>query len=209
MELSKSDFDLSAKNILIPPKSVFRQKLLRQSLKFLGGLRWRVYFSENPSDGSNRDYLGLKSSAKPPVVESLAPFERSFFYMLQNLKYRTDNIVFNNKFQKELQTKTKKLLDQNKVIIKGDKSQNWFLYPKEQYDDLMLTNIRKFYRKTNLDKIGQINQKIEHFGDHYGVNYRVRKIKTQDCFINIKDHKPNYERDLPCRLGSLTMALMS
>jgi len=178
--------------------------LLRQSLKFLTRLRWRAHFRENPSSKEKRENFGLKSYAKAPEVKSLLEFEKDFFDMITKLKFRKNLPASTRVFQNNLRNETQKLTNSNtNIIVKGDKSNNWYTLPVEEYKDLALTNIKKFYKKEKSDAIlNTINSDIEHYASKYDVLDRVNKIQRplQECFITLKDHKVNYQHTKPCRL---------
>ena len=201
----KSSYTLSQKNISVPPRHIYREKLIQKAIQFIRRLRFRVYYHENPHQKSEkRDFFGLKSESKPPEVTSLIPFETAFWAMIKNVKFRRDVIERRNPFQRDLKSKISDLTKNDKsVIIKGDKSSYLYHCPVNKYDDLVVTNLRKFYKKEDKNRpkiVQKINEKIEKFGEIYNVVDRIRYVKKQDVFLTLKDHKDDFERTEPCRL---------
>lgn len=206
---ANTNFTLSAKNISIPPKHIYKEALVGQSVKFIRRLTWRVFFRENPNSKTEyREFYGLKSQSPPPDEKELSKeyreFTHEFWKMIKNVKFRRDNITHKNTFQRNLKSKIANMTkNKNLVLIKGDKSQNWYQCPKDKYHNLVTNNLRKFYKKEpkNDPKIVEkINENIEKFGDIYDVTERIRKIKTRDVFLTLKDHKADFEINEPCRL---------
>ena len=146
--LDKLDFDLSHKNISFPPKNVYRQKLLDKALNFTRRLRMTVSFLEKgDSTYEKREKFGLKAQYRPPYMESLRVFEEEFFKMIKNVKFRSDFDHVDH-FQAKLSSKISELVKSDKLIVKSDKTNNWFHVSNSEYDKLMLKNIQKFYKKS-------------------------------------------------------------
>ena len=203
--LVKSSYTLSQKNISVPPRHIYREKLISKAIQFIRRLRFRVYYHENPHQKpEKRDFYGLKSESKPPEVTSLIAFETAFWAMIKNVKFRRDVIERRNPFQRDLKSKISDLTkDDNSVIIKGDKSSYLYQCPKNKYSDLVVSNLRKFYKKEDKNRpeiVQKINKNIDKFGEIYNVVDRIRYVKKQDVFLTLKDHKNDFERTEPCRL---------
>ena len=168
--LDKLNFDLSHKNIAIPPKNVYKQKLLDKALHFIRRLRMVVSSLENPDSAyEKREKFGLKAQWKPPYMESLKFFEEDFFKMIKNVKFRSD-FAHVDPFQTKLTSKVSELVKTDKFIVKSDKTNNWFHLSKIEYDELMLKSIKEFYKKSDPTILERINEKIEHFGTVYNVS---------------------------------------
>ena len=200
-----TNFSFSAKNICIPPRKIYEEKLTQKAIDFIRRLRFRAHFHENPHlRTEKREYYGLKSECKPPDVDFLEDFERDFWKLIRSVRYRSDDLGQINNFQKNLKSKISDMTkNDQKVIVKGDKSAHWYNCSKEKYHKVVTTNLRKFYKKepkNNPKIVSKINENIEHYGAHYNVVDRIRKIKPQDVFITLKDHKVDFERTEPCRL---------
>jgi len=91
---AKSNYTLSSKNISVPPRHIYREKLALKAIQFMRWLKFRVHFHENPlSKTERREFYGLKSDTKPPdTPESLKDFEREFWNMIKNVKFRRDAV---------------------------------------------------------------------------------------------------------------------
>ena len=192
-----ANFSFSHKNISVPPRKIYEEKLTQKCIDFIRRLKFRVHFHENPHlRTEKREYYGLKSQCQPPDHDHLENFERDFWKMVRSVRYRSDDIGKSNNFQKNLKSKISDLTKCDKtVIVKGDKSSHWYHCPKEKYHKVVTTNLRKFYKKepkNNPKIVAKINENIENFGLHYNVVERIRKIKPQDVFITLKDHKVDF-----------------
>ena len=203
---AKSNYTLSSKNISIPPRHIYTEKLALKAIQFMRWLKFRVHFHENPlSKTERREFYGLKSDTKPPdTPESLKGFEREFWSMIKNVKFRRNAVGRKNHFQRDLKSKIFDLTkNQNNVVVKGDKSHFLYHCPKTKYHQTVLANLRKFYQKEPKNRpeiVEKINDSILKFGMLYNVVERIKKIVPRDVFLTLKDHKQNFETNEPCRL---------
>ena len=88
---------------------------------------------------------GFKTDKKPPYVKELQQFIDSLIKMTQNLEFRP----VKNEFMKELHDDIKSLKQSDKVVLQADKSSNFYLLGKPQYNSLLEKNIHKEYKKSS------------------------------------------------------------
>ena len=119
--------------------------------------------------------------------------------MVSKIKFRDRKAL--SSFQNELDNKVSDTIsDKTHKIIKSDKNSNLYKISIKDYDTLMSRAVEKSYKLANSSWIDIINLKIEDFAEKLGIEDRVMKIRPQEAFISLKDHKPSWERTMPTRL---------
>ena len=86
------------------------------------------------------------------------------------------------------------------LLVKADKTTNYYKMEKKEYDKLMGKSIQKTYRKTTEQKIKTINSEARDVATKLHLEDRIEVMARREAFITLKDHKPNFESTLPCRL---------
>ena len=61
-------------------------------------------------------------------------------------------------------------------------------------------NISKNYKKATPSLLNDINKEANALVNDLNLSGKVQKYAEKTGFITFKDHKPNFERKLPCRL---------
>ena len=84
--------------------------------------RWKAHIFLNPHEApKNKELYGFPSIRKAPIVELLKPFEDRISKLFKNIKFGREP----NHFQKHLKRDQKRIEEDSKVLIKGDKSNNY------------------------------------------------------------------------------------
>ena len=71
-----------------------------------------------------------------------------------------------------------------------------FLHWKE----LLRENITRHYMSTNEDAYDEINAEVQVLASKLSIADRTNMTAKRQAFITLKDHKKNFENNLPCRL---------
>ena len=106
--MDKVSWDFSMKNIPIPPKNKYLEKLVEQTSKFVRNARWKALFTLKPEmKPRSKMTYGFKSLASPPIIPELRQFEEKLIDLIQNIEFR-DYSEMNN-FQNILTTEVNKI----------------------------------------------------------------------------------------------------
>ena len=71
---------------------------------------------------------------------------------------------------------------------------------KEKYNHLLQNSITKTYKKAEKHVNDKINEDGKKIAEKMNILNRMDINGTNDCFITLKDHKENFENNLPTRL---------
>ena len=88
----------------------------------------------------------------------------------------------------------------NTVVIPADKSRELYKCSKDTYLKLLNENVTKTYRQAGDNEMDIVNQKSAEIAKDYNLEKRMHIYTTNDAFITIKDHKPNFMSKKPARL---------
>ena len=208
----------SMKNIPIPGEMEFRKKLIAQTEDLIRRMTWRAFYhlidieEEKLNAEDSMLKIGGKSlfhgdfekpkkynfrfEGKPPYVKEMQPFVDDVIKMTRNLKFRH----VKNEFMDELKEDIKSLKSTDKVVLQADKSNNFYLMEKPQYNALLEKNIQKEYRKAPENEINLVNQKSAEIAKVLKLDDRMKMHTTTECYLTIKDHKEEFMSKMPCRL---------
>lgn len=200
MKVSPIELDHSTNNILYSSQKSYTNKLIKQSEKFFQRLNNHAFFKtqKNFNNSTRQERYGLKSLYKATDVDIIKPFECEWFNVIKNIKFRKKEAL-NCKFQKNLKRQVKKMTKSD-IILKSDKTNNYYDIKLDDYNKIVEREVHKHYKKCKEQDVESINNDIEKFGEVFGVHDRVKQLIRSECFIQLKDHKPNWEHKLPARL---------
>ena len=88
----------------------------------------------------------------------------------------------------------------NDVFIFVDKTNNLYKSWPVEYKKLLSKNITKSYRKAPERLEKAINIEAKYFSKKLERANRIECRAKYPAFISVKDHKPNFQSSLPCRL---------
>ena len=86
------------------------------------------------------------------------------------------------------------------MIIPADKTTNYYLVDKKDYIDLRSKNITKYYKKAGDILFEEASKADLKIALELDIADRVHETSKQDCFLSLKDHKPNFQNNPKCRL---------
>ena len=78
------------------------------------------------------------------------------------------------------------------VIIQADKSSNFYTCDVPSYRDLRRKNVEVEYAKSTVEEVERVNVKSRKIAKSLKLENRMQKYATTECFITLKDHKPNF-----------------
>ena len=195
--MEKVAFDYSLKNIPIPPRKTFIEELIFRTQIFIQNLRWAAFWiSKKDKDHERKQTYGFKTEKSAPANVELDRFEFDLLHLIRNLEFRKISYPFQNEIKKDV----KKIKSSKKVYLQADKTSNMYLIDKDKYKKLLRENVTQTYKAANDDLEEKINKEAKKFTDKLKISERVEKIAEKEAYITLKDHKENFENDLPCRL---------
>ena len=195
--MEKFNIDYSTKNIPLPSKNDYLQRLIEKTELFLRRMRWKAHFFLNPSTASSsKQTYGFKSTKNPPPIDELKDFEDNMLNMIQSTKFNQVNKHFLNKLKND----TKRIENESKLLIAADKTTNFYKLEPSTYNNLLEQNITKSYKKAQHTATQTIHSIDKSIATKLGIDDRVDITANKDAFITLKDHKPNFANKPTCRL---------
>ena len=169
----------------------------QQAKTFIRNIRWAVciFLSKNKSVPKNT--YGFNSQKNPDPQPLLQQFEEAVYDVIKNIKFKERT----NEFQKQFKENViKKIDDCSKLLIKGDKSQNFHEIEVEKYDEIMKREIQKSHKKSSEQESKNVAKEDKRIAQKMDIANRVFQTAPVEAYATIKDHKQNYQNSLPARL---------
>ena len=153
--MEKLDFDLSLKNIPIPPKSTYMKQLIDKTENFLTRVRRKTDIFLNPDKYKNpKPSYGFKSTLHPPPTSNLLKlFEDELFEIIANLSFND----YRSAFQNNMADTVNRIKQSKNVFLLGDKTTNIYEVSLDIYEQLLLDNITKDYVQVSNLKLNEVN----------------------------------------------------
>lgn len=195
--MEQKKFDYSTKNIPIPSRRTYTLKLIKAVEQLIKRMRWRAFFHLNPeAKNDTKQTFGFRSRLTPPIIPEMEEFETSLGELIEELKFRPSY----NRFQRKLTKDIADIRASNKLLVKADKTTNFYKLEPKHYDDLLKKQINKDYRKTNNSPTKEINLRDKEITGKLNIEDRVAKLIEKPAYITLKDHKNNFANNPSCRL---------
>ena len=201
--MEKLNIDHSLKDIPIPSRNKYLLKLLKSVEDIIGRMRWKAHFFLNGSSQqkTKKENYGFKSTRTPPKNKLLDNFEMELINMVRNVEFsgRTSN------FQKKLKDEVYEIENSTSVLVKADKTRNIYKMKVDSYKKLMNDNLTSSYKKLNLSNSknnleNAINKEAKLITNKLKLSDRVSKLSKKECYLLLKDHKPNFNNKITARL---------
>ena len=198
----------SKNNIPIPGIKEYKTKLISQGSKYMNNTRWRSLFALNgdatpdhnhpdiPDMMEKKENYGFRSGNAAPMLPILQGFEKEFWAIIKNVKFRNRT----NKFQNMMKRDLNQLKEMEKVVIFADKSNNMYCANKNEYLNEIKNNITSEYKKSSTTKVDEVNKKAALIAKQVGQEKNMEVFTPSNCFITIKDHKPNFPSKVDVRV---------
>ena len=197
LAMDRISFDYSTKNIPSASKQFYLKCLIQKTEKLIKNMRWRAFFYLNkPTKRNKKETFGFKSTRTPPVIEEMKVFESKMTQMIQNIEFTS----YMNDFQKKLMKDVKKTTNTTDLIIKADKTTNFYRMKTTEYQTFTNTNVQKNYKKSSNRQLNSINQEAKKIASELELDDRIETLAEWESFITLKDHKPNFHNSPTCRL---------
>ena len=195
--MEKVNFGYSMKNISIPTRSGYLQRLIEMTEKLTQRMRWKAYFFLNPENKPKQtESFGFKTKNMAPHIKELTNFEQNMTELIQNINIKPHN----NQLQTKLKQDTNQIKTDNKVLVKADKTTNFYKLDNNDYNKLLHDNITKTYKKTDTNIPKKITKHDKAIAQQLGLENKVDRLAEKQAFITLKDHKDNFANHPTCRL---------
>lgn len=196
----------SLKNIPTCKRQAYMTRLFNETNKFIEKIRWKAFWYERNNNDSNEDDKQMSNdynciykfptSRSAPVSDKLKPFENDLFNLISNIQWKT----INNNFQNKLSSDIKTINKSKNVFVFSDKTNNIYEVKPDEYKKLLNDNIISSYKKSAPRTVDKINNEAQSIISQNKITGRIPKLSQQPAFITFKDHKPNFQNNLQCRL---------
>ena len=195
--MEKTSLPYSTKNIPVPSKNIYIQSVINKGAKCFNTLRWKANFFLHPETRpKQKNNFNFKSTNPAPHVKELKEFEDKFMSLVKGIKFGKQL----NHFQQKLREDVKKIKQENRVHIKGDKSNNYYKMESKEYKKLVEKEIHKEYRKATTQEVKNIETNHKDIVKELELEDRVFETTKNQCFATLKDHKENFENNPTVRL---------
>lgn len=195
--MEKVNFKFSTKNVPFFGPESYTKRLIEMTEKFIRRMRWKAFFFLNPTSQTEVQVnYGFNSTNTPPPIAEMKTFEEKIENLIKNIEFRKRE----NKFQNTLKKEMKQLVKDNKILVKADKTSNYYKMTPKEYNNLLGKNIQAAYKKTSSRVCDDINREAKNIASKLKIDDRVDKTAEKEAFVTLKDHKPNFANKPTCRL---------
>ena len=164
---------------------------------FFVGLGKAFYFEQSDTHNNSKNiYYDLTSDKTLLPMQLLELFQKDLFKIVEKIKFRKINCEFQDKLNSDI----KGIRSSRKALTPADKTSNFYEINKEIYEQLLHNSITKTYKKTNSNITKAINEQGKEIADKKNILDRIQVNGKEECFITLKDHKPNFENNATARL---------
>ena len=132
----------------------------------------------------------------PPQVESMKGFEEDLTKMIENIQFRRVSSAFLLKLDEDI----KNIKSSKKMFISADKTQNFYEIKKEDHEKILYENVTKAHKKANPLLPKKINIEAKKIAKEFNLDEKLKIMVKQQCFVTIKDHKPDFRTNPKYRL---------
>ena len=167
-------------------------------------MRWKAHFYNERKDAKENEThtipktYGLKSLNCPPQVRELIQFESDLLDIIKSLKFRKTRSSFQNILKDDINT----INNTDTILTFADKTSNLYILKKEQYQKMLNNSITTTYKKANDNIHNKINTDEKKLMKDKNILNRMLTNGKNECFITLKDHKPNFKNNPKVRLIS-------
>ena len=169
----------------------------QQAKNFVRNIRWAVCIFLSQDKSQQKVTYGFNSQRNPDPQPLVEPFVQALYDAIKKIKFKQRT----NNFQKNLKENVMSKINQSKkLLVKGDKSNNFHETDVEQYDKAMKREIQKDHKKASNQDFQKVAKEDRKMAEKMDIADRVFQTPKVEAFATIKDHKPNYLNSLPARL---------
>ena len=123
-------------------------------------------------------------------------FEKELFDIIPNIKFRS----VKDAFQKKVKEDIPNIKQPPNVFFFSDKSSNIYEMPEQQHKKLVDDNVTKTYKKHHPKLETLINLEAKTNAELINLDERIECIVRTPVLVTLRDHKPDFRKNPPCRL---------
>ena len=138
----------------------------------------------------------FKSLNCPPKIKARTNFDNDLTNLLKSIKFRATKCSFQRQLTEDIRT----IKNTKTTLTFADKTSNVYKVTKKQCEKLLNNAITTSYKKVSKKTQDQINNQGRHIMMKKEVIKRIFLNGKQNCFITLKDHKPNFQNNPAVRL---------
>ena len=112
-------------------------------------MRWKAFHFLNREQVTAKETFGFKTRNCPPIIKELRNFEEGMTQIIQKVKFK--NIKCH--FQKDLNDDIASVKSDNRLLVKADKSTNFYKLDTAKFNQLLNDNITKAYKKADRNQL--------------------------------------------------------
>ena len=159
-------------------------------------MRWKTseFLGKLSSNNNKNQTLGFQSTKCPPPVNELADFDKDMVLMVKKIQFHK----INNNFEQKLKEDIKDIKSIDKILVPANKSRNIYKLENDQYCKLLTEGVTKTYKKSNFNKVCNINRKVKKITENLPIADRIDKLHEKKAYITIKDHKDDFPNRISC-----------
>ena len=113
--------------------------------------------------------FGFNTSKPAPIIPELKALEDNLFNLVKEIEFREHN----NSFQNKLKHHARDIRNDDKVLIKADKTTNHYKMEKASYKEYMLRNVTKDYKKAGNDDFKNVTKEDKAIATNLEIDDRV------------------------------------
>ena len=191
------NFDHSTKDIPVPDRKVFHNMFINSIETFYSKASWRLEKHLHPEKfQSRKKKFGFPSLKNPPKLKQLESLKADLIDLARNLQFRRRY----NPFQNQLRNEVNSIKEDPNIILSADKTSNHYRVTPQEHQNLVKKEVTSEYKKApkkHLDKVHKAHKAIV---EELEIEDRVFQNVKRECFVSVKDHKPDFPNNPKCRL---------
>ena len=194
--MERFDINYSKKNIPLPSEKQYKLQLTSKVESVIKRMRWKAMQFLGKLDQNGTETYGFKTNKCPLAIEELSEFESDLVSMIEIIQFRP----VRNNFLAKLKNDIKEINNTDELLVNADKSTNIYKFSKDQYKKHLCDNVTKTYKKSNRNKVNNINYEAKTLCEKLNID-DYNKCKKRKLSLQLKTTKK--VSLIHCRLGLL------
>ena len=142
--MKKTEFSYSSKNIPMPSRMEYQKVLMDKVEKFLGRVRWKLFWIRNTEAKKEKlKTYGFRSTKYLPTSRELREFDNDMVDLITQIEIK----FCSNTMQKKMNEDKQKIKTSTDIIIPAYKTGNFYQVDLKMYQKSLTDTITRDYRK--------------------------------------------------------------
>ena len=191
------NFNHSTKDIPVPMNKVYLNMFISSLETFFSKTVWRLFKHLHPEKFQNKkEKFGFPSIKNPPTLKELEPFKEDLIDLAKNIRFRPHHSAFQNQLRTEVET----IKDDANIIVSADKTHNHYRIDAQDYHEYVEKEVNSDYKIAPKRHLNKINKAQKAIVNELEIEDRVYQNVQRECFVTVKDHKPDFRNSPKFRL---------